>query len=139
MPSLRYDVCGGYLGLYNPLRFTPTCVGNTPCSPSRPHTSSVHPHVCGEYINPCTSKFGQVGSPPRVWGILGRRRCRLRRVRFTPTCVGNTLMVSSAPLPRTVHPHVCGEYYFTSISRSAINGSPPRVWGILFVPRSNCE
>jgi len=30
------------------------------------------------------------GSPPRAWGIRSPTRRRVRFLRFTPTCVGNT-------------------------------------------------
>jgi len=94
------------------LRFTPTCVGKT--SAAR------------------LMLFPSCGSPPRAWGRrpLALRTDDLRAVhphvrgeddrlqlsfarviRFTPTCVGKTILVS-APATST-------------------NGSPPRAWGRL--------
>ena len=72
-------------------RFIPTCVGNTWSAPAR--------------------KAMPTGSSPRVWGIPflwsdidGRRR-------FIPTCVGNTACNPWGSPARSVHPHVCGEYW----------------------------
>ena len=70
------------------------------------------------------------GSPPRVWGILNPPLAFNVRRRFTPTCVGNTRTVCRARRLRAVHPHVCGEYFFTATKSAAPCGSPPRVWGI---------
>ena len=49
-------------------RFIPTCVGNiqTPVHGSR--WPSVHPHVCGEHVDPPRQQAEADGSSPRVWG-----------------------------------------------------------------------
>ncbi len=70
------------------------------------------------------------GSPPRVWGIPKSLRFTGLDFRFTPTCVGNTTLRWSRTSSRTVHPHVCGEYFFTMSAMTVTCGSPPRVWGI---------
>ena len=98
-------------------RFTPTCVGNT---------------ITVSHITPC-----EIGSPPRVWGILFR-----------------------SSKPKTifpVHPHVCGEYHhkhqyvslFCRFTPTCVGnttrglhtadyncGSPPRVWGIPYTSKN---
>ncbi len=90
-------------------RFTPTCVGKTRRFPPTRERRPVHPHVCGENVNCSLSSWGQHGSPPRVWGKLNWRWMTRRCLRFTPTCVGKTLV---------------------SLRRlGAFGGSPPRVWG----------
>ena len=134
------------------VRFIPTCVGNTlrqPCiakiqggsSPlawgirmcgTRPILSStVHPHLRGEYrFNDVCHGF-VFGSSPLAWGILVPDDGNSLVCRFIPTCVGNTSrhnasMASncgSSPLAwgihtetcidswyNTVHPHLRGEY-----------------------------
>ena len=67
----------GILGISSPLlgvgRFIPTRVGNTTARPLRLMTESVHPHACGEYAQTVSYNRGQVGSSPRVWGILFRK------------------------------------------------------------------
>ncbi len=113
------------------MRFTPTCVGNTfplaECfrmrlgSPPRvwgilvfhiqlEAASSVHPHVCGEYLCDDKGNPRPVGSPPRVWGILISAGTYIQNI--------------------AVHPHVCGEYAVCSLVVICALGSPPRVWGI---------
>jgi len=73
-----------------PLRFTPTCVGNTCASGSGTRSRSVHPHVRGEYRFSFKCWSYCIGSPPRAWGIPGGRAGCRGGGRFTPTCVGNT-------------------------------------------------
>ena len=93
-------------------------------------TNSVHPHVCGEYSVSAISNGKAGGSPPRVWGILRAVNIRRQPLRFTPTCVGNTLVVRPYLAANAVHPHVCGEYLATVQADYDLCGSPPRVWGI---------
>ena len=59
----------GILDMYR-LRYTPTCVGKTPCPGVAPSPDKVHPHVCGENYNPLTASD--------------------KSKRYTPTCVGKT-------------------------------------------------
>ena len=125
-------------------------MGNTflclACAASR----SVHPHVCGEYVEIVGGCGRYRGSPPRVWGIHVRPIADCPYLRFTPTCVGNTWQFSLPYILNAVHPHVCGEYYvtdydtderggsphvcgeYTRLDYSCVylSGSPPRVWGI---------
>ena len=94
------------------------------------HCFTVHPHVCGEHA--LRDRTGNIGK------------------RFIPTCVGNInsanapvaivsgssprvwgtflSMLTSMPL-RSVHPHVCGEHYFSFCKMRTNDGSSPRVWG----------
>ncbi len=72
-------------------RFTPTCVGNTAPLPRLAGRHPVHPHLRGEYLAVRTRPRAGHGSPPPAWGIhvpIGRVGAALR---FTPTCVGNTM------------------------------------------------
>ncbi len=112
--------------------------------------TSVHPHMCGEYVGRVLELRDRVGSSPHVWGILSRscsltyrrfihQMCgELRRAtylsskrRFIPTCVGNTFRRRRPTLARTVHPHMCGEYCFLTAVLRIVSGSSPHVWGIL--------
>ncbi len=111
-------------------RFTPTCVGNTFSTRSINSSTSVHPHVCGEYDGTGLSYRVNDGSPPRVWGIPPLPPTPVPEPRFTPTCVGNTHDNLHYQIFYTVHPHVCGEYSIPRYSKFHFNGSPPRVWGI---------
>ncbi len=94
----------------SPVRFTPTCVGNTYANSIFLIFCSVHPHVCGEYGQDGSSCAQNAGSPPRVWGIRLDDVLDAELARFTPTCVGNTFFAAAAALAASVHPHVCGEY-----------------------------
>ncbi len=111
-------------------RFTPTCVGNTSRYRGYRGRLAVHPHVCGEYTHAAPSTSNPPGSPPRVWGIRVAERREWNKVRFTPTCVGNTASYPCRSFSAPVHPHVCGEYSWLSQPLSWSHGSPPRVWGI---------
>ena len=114
-------------------RFTPTRVGNTLNTEYDRGTWAVHPHACGEYsydhtlthptmrftptrvgntLRPKIPTEGEIGSPPRVWGILTHR-------------------ISTAASAK-VHPHACGEYVPAGQIWVVQSGSPPRVWGIPF-------
>ena len=133
--TVHPHVCGEYLVVHYSFvalhRFIPTCVGNTqvesehasfkygssprvwgipqPWTDSDLH-STVHPHVCGEYLNVNAIEFMIGGSSPRVWGI--------------PHAAGVT------NLKLAVHPHVCGEYAVSKCNHETHSGSSPRVWGI---------
>ena len=50
-------------------RFIPTCVGNTNELKMRRPSSSVHPHMRGEYFFLGVFKVFRVGSSPHAWGI----------------------------------------------------------------------
>ena len=75
-----------------PLRFTPTCVGNTRDRHAAGRRVSVHPHVRGEYASAASLACCANGSPPRAWGIPASHVPMFVGGRFTPTCVGNTIL-----------------------------------------------
>ena len=78
---------------------------------------AVHPHVRGEHTRSIQSHE------------------RLVRIRFIPTCVGNTSAMRSYEIVREiqpVHPHVRGEHIKAadySWTRCSGCGSSPRAWG----------
>jgi len=111
------------------VRFIPTCMGNSPISPPRPRTSSVHPHVHGELIDAVLGSIGMHGSSPRAWGT--RPLCRRRGdvCRFIPTCMGNSLTKAVKENTEAVHPHVHGELFINQIIYIVAIGSSPRAWG----------
>ncbi len=112
--TVHPHVCGEHTRpfrrLWWPLRFTPTCVGNTQVERICKEAVSVHPHVCGEHTGLFKSASPCVGSPPRVWGTLVLDVPEVALFRFTPTCVGNTWSLCPERIGRSVHPHVCGEH-----------------------------
>ncbi len=110
-------------------RFIPTPVGNTLRSRTQPDTRAVHPHACGEHLDPQSPANGEPGSSPRLWGTPVGRRDAVDAQRFIPTPVGNTAAVIFPKASMSVHPHACGEHF--SIPRLAPrrHGSSPRLWG----------
>ena len=117
-----------------PLRFIPTCVGNTRIWPWWWWHRPVHPHVRGEYALPGDGNNSATGSSPRAWGIPPPAWPRDWPFRFIPTCVGNTDARCSATCSISVHPHVRGEYCAKSCCAARRSGSSPRAWGILVSP-----
>ena len=117
------------LQLPEPLRFIPTCVGNTSCRPGGRSTAAVHPHVRGEHgfaASGCVSFFG---SSPRAWGTRLHGGLSPGGNRFIPTCVGNTAVLLPVFVHATVHPHVRGEHGMVVVTGPASIGSSPRAWG----------
>ena len=112
-------------------RFIPTCVGNTRSDVYIIRSLAVHPHMRGEYDDGYEDGLLSDGSSPHAWGI----RCRVFplqiRIRFIPTCVGNTLKYLSSPIHFPVHPHMRGEYELQALEDRAKFGSSPHAWGIL--------
>ena len=122
----------GTLGHGKPLRFIPTCVGNTCHARQRPCWSSVHPHVRGEYTQIIAATQTGTGSSPRAWGIPVCWAWAPKTGRFIPTCVGNTPVYRWGSHCVSVHPHVRGEYLCRYTAVALLLGSSPRAWGILF-------
>ena len=92
------------------VRFIPTHVGNTrPCF-RLAFGLSVHPHACGEHPTSARPPTPWTGSSPRMWGTPLRGRWIDSWGRFIPTTVGNTHRTPATALPRSVHPHACGEH-----------------------------
>ena len=95
---------------YNPIRFIPTHVGNTPLWGFYNPERSVHPHACGEHSTVVTYPDPAAGSSPRMWGTRTKWTGIPRKWRFIPTHVGNTASGAGSSLFGAVHPHACGEH-----------------------------
>ena len=69
------------------------------------------------------------GTPPRAWGKQRAAAISKPLLRYTPTCVGKTIVrIGVGPILK-VHPHVRGENRrHLAIPQTAI-GTPPRAWG----------
>ncbi len=110
-------------------RFIPTHVGNTSPGSDRPRARTVHPHARGEHSCGRRSTIRAIGSSPRTWGTLGRRRPAESNTRFIPTHVGNTSTSVPFKTTVTVHPHARGEHSRASRGHPHSGGSSPRTWG----------
>ncbi len=49
--------------------------------------------------------------------------------RFTPTCVGTSMLPLILPKRASVHPHVRGDIGDMGVNGIGGGGSPPRAWG----------
>ncbi|CAK7035449.1 MAG: hypothetical protein DESF_01487 [Desulfovibrio sp.] len=110
-------------------RFIPTPVGNTSSGDAFLHTSSVHPHACGEHLWQWYAATLRAGSSPRLWGTLNYGQSPSVGVRFIPTPVGNTGSGRPRHGAMTVHPHACGEHVDSADIAKEPCGSSPRLWG----------
>ena len=110
-------------------RFTPTCVGTSVARISPGLKPTVHPHVRGDLLYPYQRRMKTAGSPPRAWGPLHWLRSQGCAGRFTPTCVGTSLIGLSSWDIRAIHPHVRGDLLTIEYQGFYPIGSPPRAWG----------
>ncbi len=96
--------------------------------------SAVHPHLRGEYVQVNGERVAVDGSPPPAWGIRGQPAPRRAGRRFTPTCVGNTVVVDQEHRRRLVHPHLRGEYAHPAAHVGVIDRFTPTCVGNTFAP-----
>src|ERR1051326_2898220 len=90
-------------------RFTPTCVGTISFASVLHTLLTVHPHVRGDNPHSAALPPFLIGSPPRAWGQCRIALHRDSLARFTPTCVGTILLLTTRWLAPSVHPHVRGD------------------------------
>ncbi len=90
-------------------RFIPACAGNSAPATALRAWSTVHPRVCGELLGLPECLLRLTGSSPRVRGTRVSPIHRDHDGRFIPACAGNSARTATLPLPRPVHPRVCGE------------------------------
>ena len=88
-PPHAWGTYGILAELMDPLRFTPTRVGNISHAQAFARAWTVHPHTRGEHRPPVWSMICHAGSPPHAWGTSSKRRESVGGLRFTPTRVGN--------------------------------------------------
>ena len=71
------------------------------------------------------------GSSPRLRGILSPQNGQGKALRFIPASAGNTFAPLFSEFSIPVHPRVCGEYFEVECVYVGIDGSSPRLRGIL--------
>jgi len=64
-----------------------------------------------------------------MWGTRSDNPSSIKRYRFIPTHVGNTLVTTFEASFLTVHPHACGEHQGRGNTHGQQVGSSPRMWG----------
>lgn len=97
-----------------------------------------HPHMCGENLKRVMPFWYFKGSPPLMWGKPKSRPCLAIFGWITPTCVGKTKMLYNRTTSNKDHPHMCGESVSLLVVDVLIPGSPPHVWGKLFLALECC-
>ena len=110
-------------------RITPACAGRSTKNPSVRIAGQDHPRVCGEKVEPLSSRPRSVGSPPRVRGEGSWHLRSAGPLGITPACAGRRSPLRSPTPPPQDHPRVCGEKDVGWRSKDGAWGSPPRVRG----------
>ncbi len=112
-------------------RFIPAGAGNTivfaPVSLSR----SVYPRWRGEHLTTQTLILHINGLSPLARGTLTRSETAYEHCRFIPAGAGNTILIFTISVPRTVYPRWRGEHAFPHASRSSTGGLSPLARGTL--------
>ena len=93
-----------------PVRITPTYMGNTSTAIIPQRSVQDHPHIHGEYTACVSQEREFLGSPPHTWGILKPVAVAIMQRRITPTYMGNTHPFSCNVASKRDHPHIHGEY-----------------------------
>ena len=114
-----------------PLRFIPTCVGQTADAGAAFDAAAVHPHVRGADMYRKRNRLYGRGSSPRAWGRHGLSSRGPSFGRFIPTCVGQTRSSEASRDVESVHPHVRGADGRLCPHHEDPAGSSPRAWGRL--------
>ena len=110
-------------------RFIPAYAGNARELALLESPVPVHPRVCGERGCLKKQKEKQSGSSPRMRGTPTVNGKLDYRVRFIPAYAGNARTDSRDRRSDTVHPRVCGERIFATLTTYLQSGSSPRMRG----------
>ncbi len=113
-------------------RFIPTCVGNSDPAATPALGDEVHPHMRGELLVAVWGVGGHYGSSPHAWGTPYIRPGKTGKVRFIPTCVGNSTSPATSRRVPSVHPHMRGELGLPRTLVPIDDGSSPHAWGTHF-------
>ena len=112
-----------------PLRYIPTCVGQTTDTETGEVRPSVHPHMRGANLSLQPLTFAMPGTSPHAWG----KRLRAGRIetlfRYIPTCVGQTLILAVILISLPVHPHMRGANVIILGCCQGRVGTSPHAWG----------
>ena len=117
-------------------RITPTHVGKRLQASTKDRLYWDHPHPCGEKALCLNGFLIFMGSPPPMWGKVCLNPFYNKLFRITPTHVGKRRALSSAFLQAEDHPHPCGEKLAEQFPALSAVGSPPPMWGKVFISSS---
>ena len=109
------------------LGITPACAGKTFKESNPLFLPWDHPRVCGKNIHLSIVVVCVSGSPPRVREKLPLIRSRNCSIGITPACAGKTKMHTYWTQKGRDHPRVCGKNCVSTVKRTFLVGSPPRV------------
>ena len=115
-------------------RFNPAYAGNISTSIYYILLYQVQPRVCGEYWYDWFWGLWTIGSTPRMRGIFLPFRFAWPVLGFNPAYAGNIFFKHQSSTAAQVQPRVCGEYLLYDLKWRFIEGSTPRMRGIL-MPR----
>jgi len=110
-------------------RFIPTRMGNTITLFFLISSSSVHPHTHGEHPRKIPKKRFCAGSSPHAWGTHPALSPGPLLLRFIPTRMGNTFVLTVYAVQYPVHPHTHGEHLTPGKILHSLTGSSPHAWG----------
>ena len=115
---------------------TPAYAGKSCIYRSTTSISWDHPRVCGEKSFKTSTSCWSKGSPPRMRG-KGIQPCnQWVRVGITPAYAGKRPLPSSGGTRVRDHPRVCGEKKVSDIETAKQLGSPPRMRGKAWLPKT---
>jgi len=117
------------LGVGEPCRIIPTCVGKSSVCHFFHFVSPDHPHVRGEKLALSPVPTTLTGSSPRAWGKGVEGDSPPLPARIIPTCVGKRMFGCDGSSVISDHPHVRGEKRRRGRRGPTNGGSSPRAWG----------
>ena len=89
---------------------TPACAGITTKTRPKTKTGRDHPRVRGNYVTPCITGVGILGSPPRARELQSHGHAQDGNWRITPACAGITWLRIRHVWIFEDHPRVRGNY-----------------------------
>ena len=118
------------------MRITPALAGTTYLFSARASVTRDHPRACGDYSPLHLLQLQASGSPPRLRGLLDIVIIIKINSRITPALAGTTDKHRVNKKHCKDHPRACGDYLFFVLLIIGMEGSPPRLRGLLFIKKS---
>ena len=111
-------------------RITPAHAGLTARWLQQRKRSRDHPRACGAYYPSVQAHDIELGSPPRMRGLLDRWAQHQARAGITPAHAGLTSVLGHDMNSDWDHPRACGAYFTSARWTMMMMGSPPRMRGL---------